>query len=291
VVDPIRAAGGVVWRDDGVQPLVALVHRDRYGDWSLPKGKLHAGECELTAAVREVREETGLTVAVTRRVRRVEYAVDGAPKTVMFWAMRRRGGDFEVNDEVDDLVWLPVPEAHTRVSHDSDRSVLDAFTAVAVPEAVVALVRHAKAGKRSEWFGDDRRRPLDRAGRRQASALASFLAAFAPARIVSADRTRCVQTVEPLAEAVGLPVEIVPAFADEAHLDDPAATRAELFALAESVPSAVLCSQGTAIPNLVADLARRNPPASTTTRKGAAWVLAFAAGEVVSADYYAPAAR
>ena len=286
----IRAAGGVVWRDDGGTPRVAVIHRDRYDDWTLPKGKLEAGESDLAAAVREVAEEAGARVAVTRRLTRVHYQAEGMPKTVRFWAMRYLSGDFAAGDEVDDLRWLPVPDARARLTYDRERSVLDAFTAVALPESVVALVRHAKAGKRSDWPGDDRLRPLEKTGRRQARRLAAFLREFVPERIVSADRTRCVQTVEPLSRLVGREIEVVPTFADEAYAEDPHAARSELLAIAKSAASSVMCSQGTAIPGLVAMLAQPRPE-SVATRKGAVWVLAVADGAVVSADYYGGAAR
>lgn len=285
---PIRAAGGVVWRDDGGPLRIALIHRDRYDDWTLPKGKLHSDERELTAAVREVWEETGATVAASRRLIEVGYLVDGMPKTVRFWAMHYRDGGFAPNDEVDDLAWLPLDEARARMSHDVDRSVLDSFTATPVPRSVVVLVRHAKAGKRSQWTGDDRLRPLDKAGRRQARGLATFLPAFAPSRVVAAERLRCVQTLEPFAEASGLDLEITETFADEGYLADPDRTRTELLALAKSAPATVICSQGTALPALVEELAGFE---SVSARKGSAWVLGFADGTVVSADYYGSAAR
>ena len=290
MIKQIRAAGGVVWREDGDVPLVALVHRDRYDDWTLPKGKLEAGESDLAAAVREVGEEIGARVAVTRRLGRVRYVVEGLPKSVLFWAMRYVSGDFVAGDEVSDLRWLPVEEARAKLSYDRERSVLDEFTAVPAPQSVLALVRHAKAGKRSEWAGEDRLRPLERTGRRQARRLATFLREFAPERIVAADRTRCVQTVEPLARLTGREVEIVPGFADEAYVNDPDAACSELLALAKSGTSTVMCSQGIAVPGLVGRLVQP-PPESSATRKGAVWILAVADGVVVSADYYGRAAR
>jgi 8-oxo-(d)GTP phosphatase len=286
----IRAAGGVVWRDVGGVQRVAVVHRDRYDDWTLPKGKLEPGESHLAAAVREVAEETGARVAVTRRLGRVRYTAEGLPKSVLFWAMRYRSGDFAAGDEVNDLHWLAVADARERLTYDRERSVLDAFAAVPVPQSVVALVRHAKAGRRSDWHGDDRLRPLERTGRRQARRLAAFLRAFAPERVVAADRTRCTQTVEPLSREIGCEIEIAPVFADEAFVEDPGAACSELLAIAKSVPSSVMCSQGTAVPGLVARL-MQPPPESVATRKGAAWILAVADGVVVSADYYGGSAR
>ncbi|HKF31556.1 MAG TPA: NUDIX hydrolase [Jatrophihabitantaceae bacterium] len=284
MVEPtIRAAGGVVWRDDGGPLRIAVIHRDRYDDWSLPKGKLNHGESRLSAAVREVHEETGAVVAATRRLIETAYLVDDVPKTVQFWAMRYRSGEFTRNSEVDDLRWLPLPEARTTLTHDVDRSVLDAFAARPVPQSVIVLLRHAKAGRRTQWQGDDRLRPLDKAGRLQARELPAFLSAFTPVSVVSADRVRCVQTLEPFAVATGMDLAISPAFSDESYLDDPEATRNELLALAKSLPAAVVCSQGIAVPGLVTDLTGLE---DTRARKGAAWVLSFADGAVVSADYY-----
>ena len=284
MVEPtIRAAGGVVWRDDGGPLRIAVIHRDRYDDWSLPKGKLNHGESRLSAAVREVHEETGAVVAATRRLIETAYLVDDVPKTVQFWAMRYRSGEFTRNSEVDDLRWLPLPEARTALTHDVDRSVLDAFAARPVPQSVIVLLRHAKAGRRTQWQGDDRLRPLDKAGRLQARELPAFLSAFTPVSVVSADRVRCVQTLEPFAVATGMDLAISPAFSDESYLDDPEAARNELLALAKSLPAAVVCSQGIAVPGLVTDLTGLE---DTRARKGAAWVLSFADGAVVSADYY-----
>ncbi len=288
----IRAAGGVVWRDSGGVPLIAVIHRDRYDDWTLPKGKLHEGESELAAAVREVGEETGAQVAVTRRLGMAHYVVEGdVPKTVRFWAMRYRSGEFAANDEVDDVRWLPADEARAQLSYDREHAVLDEFLAAPVPQSVIVLVRHAKAGRRVDWNGDDSERPLDQTGRRQAERLVGFIEAFAPERIVSADRTRCVQTVEPLARRTGLEIEIAPAFADEAYLAEPDVARTELLALAKAARSTVICSQGDAVPGLVAGLNRHPSLEPFTTRKGGVRLLAFSDGELISGDYYPDAAR
>ncbi|HWC82280.1 MAG TPA: NUDIX domain-containing protein, partial [Pseudonocardiaceae bacterium] len=105
----MRAAGTVLWRrtEDGDQVEVALVHRPRYDDWSLPKGKLHDGETELTAAVREVEEELGSRVAVSRFISAAAYDTHGGRKQACYWVMRHVDGEFTPNDEVDDARWLP----------------------------------------------------------------------------------------------------------------------------------------------------------------------------------------
>ncbi|MEV5448035.1 NUDIX hydrolase, partial [Streptomyces sp. NPDC052644] len=115
----IRAAGGVAWRstdDGGVE--VCLVHRPRYGDWSLPKGKLERGEHPLLAAVREVAEESDVRAVPQVRLPSVRYRSEGRPKLVDYWSMRAVGtGGFQPGTEVDDVCWLDVDAAVERVSY------------------------------------------------------------------------------------------------------------------------------------------------------------------------------
>jgi 8-oxo-dGTP diphosphatase len=129
VTATVRAAGGVVWRraDDGTIE-VLLVHRPRYDDWSLPKGKLDPGETDEGAALREVEEETGLRCRLGAELVGTSY-VDGKgrPKTVRYWAMEPEGGDFTPSDEVDELLWLPVEQALGRMTYRRDDIVLEDF--------------------------------------------------------------------------------------------------------------------------------------------------------------------
>ena len=145
------------------------------------------------------------------------------------------------------------------------------------------LARHAKAGKRSEWQGDDDARPLESTGRQQAENLVGFLEVFRPEQVISANRTRCVQTVQPLADHLGLPVRIDSAFDDETCLEDMDLTFGALTALLKPGTVSVVCSQGYTIPALIEVLA---PDADPSTRKGAVWVLSVADGAIVAADYY-----
>ena len=273
-------------RGAATDPEVALAYRSRYDDWSLPKGKLYAGEPPVLAAVREVAEEVGAHVAVTRRLRRVRYPVAGVPKTVDYWAMRYLDGEFEASEEVSRIEWLTVDAARHRVSYPHDRDVLDSFRAAGPPDAVVALVRHARAGKRSAWHRDDTLRPLDPSGRGQAQLLAPFLEAFAPRRIIAADRVRCVQTVEPLAARLALAITQDDRFNDESYCRDPTAAQALLDKLAAGQSSVVVCSQGDTIPGLIAGLALGKNGSSTTTRKAGTWIVSFAGGLPIAADYY-----
>jgi len=285
----VRAAGTVVWRPaaDGLQ--VAVVHRPRYDDWSLPKGKLHEGEQPVAAAVRETAEETGFTVALSRRLPAVDYQVAGRHKQAAYWLARRTGGEFAPGDEVDELAWLTPESARRRLSYPNDRRVVQAVEAAAIPDAVIVLVRHARAGRRSAWHGEDRQRPLDRTGRRQAEALAGFLPAFAPARVVSAEPVRCTQTAEPYAARAGLEIEVDDRLGDAGYHAEPEATLAALTGLARPGSVTAVVSQGQAIPGLLGRLCpgRRLPD----TKKADAWVLGFAGGAILHADHYPDAAR
>lgn len=133
--DPIEAAGGVVWRrDPDTNDIeVCLVHRPRYDDWTLPKGKLDAGESHEAAAEREVMEETGYRVRVGRPIGETTYAKNDRgrirPKVVRYWSMEAVGGDFSPGAEVDEVAWLTIADATRRLTFEHDRALLTRFAA------------------------------------------------------------------------------------------------------------------------------------------------------------------
>jgi 8-oxo-dGTP pyrophosphatase MutT (NUDIX family) len=126
VTETVRAAGGIVHRtrDDGGEE-VAVIHRPKYGDWTLPKGKLDPGESDEDGALREVKEETGLRCAIESRAGSVSYRDrHGRPKTVVYFVMRPVGGEFALNDEVDELRWLTLDEARELLDYAHDRRLV-----------------------------------------------------------------------------------------------------------------------------------------------------------------------
>ena len=176
----VYAAGAVLWRPGTATPPseIAVIHRPRYDDWSLPKGKVDPGETEPVTAVREVLEETGHHAHLGRRIATVSYPIEQGTKKVRYWAARSVGGEFTPNDEVDDLVWLPAAGAIKKVSYAYDRKVLRRLAKQPADTQSVLIVRHGTAGSKSRFSGDDKMRPLDKKGRAQAEALVGQLSTF-----------------------------------------------------------------------------------------------------------------
>jgi 8-oxo-dGTP diphosphatase len=276
--DVIRASGAVLWREragGGIE--TAVVHRPRYDDWSLPKGKLDAGETATAAAVREIAEETGFRAVLGRYLLRVGYSVGGVPKVVDYWAARACSGAFAANDEVDELRWLSPEEALPLLSHPHDHEVLAAFTALPADLSTVLLVRHAKAGKRENWHGDDDLRPLSPAGWRQAEAVRDLLPLFGVTRVHAAPRLRCVQTVRGAADDLGVPVLREPRLSEEGYWPDPDAGLVRFLEIVRGGGVSAVSSQGGVIPALVGSLADMSGlrPGEVHSKKGSTWVLSF----------------
>ncbi|HTY29316.1 MAG TPA: bifunctional NUDIX hydrolase/histidine phosphatase family protein [Mycobacterium sp.] len=287
----VVAAGAVLWKPgaDSTDPLIAVIHRPRYGDWSLPKGKVDPGENEPVAAVREIQEETGQRSHLGRRLGEISYSIPGSSKVVHYWAARALGGEFTPNREVDQLEWLPITEASARLTYPGDRKILDTFTEHPCDTRTVLIVRHGTAGVKSRYRGDDRGRPLDKNGRAQAESLVGQLMAFGATDIYAADRARCTQTVEPLAQELGVAINPEPALTEEAYAADPKPARDRVLAIAARGGTPVICTQGKVIPYLLAWWrdGEDGKPDKRRNRKGSTWVLSLVGDRIVAADYIA----
>jgi 8-oxo-dGTP pyrophosphatase MutT (NUDIX family) len=124
--EEVRAAGGAVARvNDEGEFEFAVIHRPKYDDWTLPKGKLEPGEGWEDAALREVEEETGLQVELGRELGDTRY-VDpkGRPKLVRYWEMTPLAGEFRPNHEADELRWVKLEQAETLLTHERDRELV-----------------------------------------------------------------------------------------------------------------------------------------------------------------------
>lgn len=110
----IRAAGGIIVRDGNV----LIVHRPKYDDWSLPKGKCKPGESDESCALREVEEETGLRCEIERPLGESRYRALAGSKVVRWFLMRPCDGEFTPGDEVDQVAWVPIPNVPDRLTFE-----------------------------------------------------------------------------------------------------------------------------------------------------------------------------
>lgn len=280
----------MVWRARADAVEVALVHRPRYDDWSLPKGKLERGESTRVAAWREAHEETGARVALGRFLGATAYRVGAERKVVDYFAARYVSGSFRPSEEVDSLRWLPVAEARSSLTYERDRTVLDAFTALPATLTTLLVVRHAKAGSRAQWKDADELRPLSHTGEKQVPPIHRLAKAYGVDRVYSAPLVRCVRTVQPVADDLGVKVAEEELLAEKAYegMADAAVHRLLEIVAEGGVPLA--CSQGGVIPDLVSRLASASgmPLAKRVeAKKGSVWALFFAETRLVAADYVA----
>ena len=268
---------------------VAVVHRARYDDWSLPKGKLDPGETEPVAAVREILEETGQRAHLGRRLPTVTYPIPVGTKVVHYWVARGHGGDFIAGEEVDRLLWLPIAEATKRLTYPADRKTVARFAKLPADTQTVLIVRHGSAGRKARYKGIDRERPLDATGRSQAESLVPQLLAFGVSDVYAADRVRCAQTVEPLAREMDVAISLEATLTEEAYGSDPKAARRRVLEIAARGGTPVICTQGRVIPYLIDWWCTRDgiTPDKSRNRKGSTWILSLVDGRLIAADHLA----
>ena len=149
------------------------------------------------------------------------------------------------------------------------------------------LVRHADAGNRGAWVGDDFERPLDDHGQMQAEAIAVALAERPVRRILSSPYVRCVDTVVPLGRALGLPVEASDTLAEGSYVADAIDL---LGSLAGAEGDSVLCSHGDVIPGVLWVLSQYGLDIEDLGRckKGSIWELEVVDGRIIAATYRRP---
>jgi 8-oxo-dGTP diphosphatase len=261
----VYAAGGVLWRRVDGKLHILLIHRTRYRDVTLPKGKVDPGEALVETAVREIFEETGIRVALGLPVGVSRYRMPSKrEKIVHYWSAEAteeaiRDSRFVPNKEIAALEWVTPKHALSYLSYPVDVEIVENFLKF-VEDGVLEtfpliVLRHGKAMSRSDWGKSDASRPLSRRGFRQANAIVGPLRAFGVRRIVSSDAVRCVATVEPLAKALGRDVRTTALISQDAWEEGTHDARTVVGKRVRSRKPAVICSHGPVLPDIMNELA------------------------------------
>ncbi|MFP1713522.1 NUDIX hydrolase [Gardnerella vaginalis] len=247
---------------------LCLVYRPKYDDWSWPKGKNEPKESHRHTAVREVGEETGYAVTLGPHIAQIEYPLEnegkksisksGAKnssqnnnktevvKRIHYWMMREIDENAAMKrlpafgpikpakpTEIGNVIWLTPSKARKKLTHDSDRKVLDAFLEKLhdgqTEYKTLILVRHGKAESRKSWQGSEATRPITPLGSAASYALGRELACYAPNRIVSSPWKRCVETVATFAHDSSLSIEQIAELTEDHHENKPKSTLSVLI--------------------------------------------------------------
>ena len=257
------AAGAVVLRKRGNDTEVLLVHRPKYDDWAFPKGKQDPGEHVTVTAVREVAEETGLTVRLGVPLLPQVYAVSGGrEKKVHYWVGHVVGGDdvsgWKPTPEIDQVVWVKAKLAARMLTYLDDREQLAEALGLPRRSRTLVVIRHGRAMGRKTWTKADSLRPLTRVGKLQAQAVIGLLSAYGVQRVISSTSTRCMQTVQPFATHIDHAVEGWATLSEEDATND-GITQAAGQLLKTKTP-VVVCSHRPVLPQLLRELGADEEP-------------------------------
>ena len=280
----MRAAGAVVTRKGGE---VLLVHRPKYDDWSFPKGKLDPGEHAVTAAVREVAEETGLDVRLGPALAPQRYRMsNGRWKSVDYWTARVIGDDdvsgYQVNDEIDAVEWVEWSAASRRLTYPHDRDTLAEAKPLRRKTRALVVLRHGQARSRGAWKKDDRQRPLVQLGEAQAQRLVPLLAAFDVTSAHTSSSVRCVQTVTPYVDTTGWPTKLYDELSEEGASVEAVVELVD--ALVDAGESAVVCTHRPVLPTVLDALQLPD----TTLGTGSMLVVHHRKGHIVATEVVDP---
>ena len=267
----IYAAGAVCWREDNNNLLVALIHRGRYHDWTFPKGKVDKGETLAEAAVREVKEETGLSIKLGVPLETVRYPLDKTKtKVVHYWAARVSGKElakakFKPDEEVTEIIWIRAEDAFAKLSYQHDRDLLQEVIDLRVNGMLrtrpLIILRHAHATPRTDYVGEDGKRPLLPEGKKQAKELVRLLSAYGPKRVFTSPWRRCKDTIAPYAKHNRFKIIERGELSEMGNAKGPARTKKVAETLFSDARSSVLCTHRPTLPTITEVLAGYAEPA------------------------------
>lgn len=285
----IQAAGAVLWRkSDKLKLEIAIIHRPRYDDWTLPKGKVESGESHISAGYREIQEETGYESTFGPEIGTIVYKLEGAPKEVRYWAAAATVKTGTPNpQEVDEVLWLEPMKAKGKLTNKDDRAIIDFFLEFGADSFPIILLRHAKALKRTDWDGDDGDRPLEHRGQLQAKRLLPIYLPYGISEVHTSDSLRCIETIDLMARLI----EKTPIFSADlseyGYAKDREAPLDYVQDLMNRGVAAIVCSHNPIIPKLVKKLVGKKyfKSMDRELEPAQAIVLHCRAGEVIACDW------
>lgn len=287
----IQAAGAVLWRYSNKKIEIAIVHRPRYDDWSLPKGKVEEKESHIACAYREVIEETGYTPVFGPELGQALYKVEEGKKVVRYWSARATDAPQTAIDtnEIDEIIWLEVKEAKKKLTLEDDRAIVDFFVEVGVDTTPLVLLRHAKALKRDDWDGDDSDRPLDNLGQLQSKRLLPQFFPYNISEVHTSDAYRCMQTVEDMTRSLDLNLIIALDLSEDVFSKDKDAAIDYVSSLMVDGKNILICSHNPILPKVLKKLVGKKyfKELDSKLEPAQAWVIHHKDGEVVSVDWVA----
>lgn len=309
--EPVLAAGALCWRLVDGKLRILLVHRGDRADVSLPKGKVDPGETLPQTAVREIAEETGLSICLGAPLGTVEYTLpNGKDKVVYYWAAEVSDeavatATFKANHEIAALSWVSPKKARKMLSYPHDVEVLERFeqrldAGHARTFAIIAL-RHGKAVAPGSWDGPDSTRPLLQRGNDQATSIAAGIAAYAPAKLISSTATRCLATIDPVARLTRKDVMMTADISQDAHESGESDVAKVVTKRLARRRTTVLCSHGPVLPEIIAEVARQTSTTEQRTLRNASMLstgeftvlhvsLDNPTGGIVAVETHGPAA-
>ena len=285
----IVAAGGVVWRRDIEGEIeVLLVHRPRYDDWSLPKGKAEEGEALISCAYREILEETSLSIKLGPYIGSVEYYVPDGLKSVAYWSasLVEDHSSFHANEEVDQIIWLDLQSAAFKATRESDREILVRFSATPYDSSALIMLRHGKALERTEWQGEDEDRPLQLVGQLQSKRMLSLYQVYGLDEIHTSDAVRCLDTVALMAKSLQITPVITNAVSEYTYKKNKEKAIEYAKELIKKKKQVILCSHNPVLPRMMEKLTKKidfDYP-DNKLMPGEAWVLFHNKKEVLQID-------
>jgi 8-oxo-dGTP pyrophosphatase MutT (NUDIX family)/phosphohistidine phosphatase SixA len=289
VVNEIAAAGAVVWRrnaNDEVE--IALIHRVKYDDWSIPKGKVEGDESLIACAYRETMEETGFDVRFGPIIGSISYSVGDVPKTVTYWSAKFLTERSTPNPgEVDEIRWMTIPEAHQFLTRELDKKIITDFLEIDLDTKPLILLRHAKAIERNDWAGEDTDRPLSSHGERQARRLLSNLQPYAIEEMHSSSAVRCYETITPMARSMSIDFFFTDSLSEDVFNKDRERPVKYIHRLLVNDYPVLACSHNPILPEVISSFVNKFGIEVTDIKlePGDAWVAHHIDREVVSVEY------